>query len=185
VELSPSGYCYHKLKEYDKAVVAYGEAVRLDPDEWIHYHNRGDIYRGMSKYEEAIRDYKTAISKNGNSAWSYHYMGDCYRELTRYDKADDAYVEATKLDPSHYHGQDDAPRSITSLCSTTQLGIDYITFVKNSFDKILQACWITQSNPLYLQKMVDLHKYIHARNTVALWKMIQEYSTEAKKHRLC
>ena len=48
-------------KEYDKAIVDYTEAIRLNPDLAIAHHNRGREYEDGGDRARAVVDYERAL----------------------------------------------------------------------------------------------------------------------------
>ncbi len=55
------GYAYGELKEYQKAIDAYKEAIKIKPNKHETYYNMGNAYRKLKEYQKAIDAYKAAI----------------------------------------------------------------------------------------------------------------------------
>jgi len=55
------GFCYFKLKDYEKAIESFRNVLKLDPTSAIDYANIASNYRDMGKREMAIRHYKLAL----------------------------------------------------------------------------------------------------------------------------
>ncbi len=55
------GYCYFKLKEHEKAIGCFREALKLNPSSGIDYANIASNYREMGKRQEAISHYRLAL----------------------------------------------------------------------------------------------------------------------------
>ena len=55
------GYAYGELKEYQKAIGAYKEAIKIKPNKHETYYNMGNAYRKLKEYQKAIDAYKAAI----------------------------------------------------------------------------------------------------------------------------
>jgi len=55
------GFCYFKLKDYEKAIESFRNVLKLDPTSAIDYANIASNYRDMGKRELAIRHYKLAL----------------------------------------------------------------------------------------------------------------------------
>ena len=59
-----SGMAYYKKQEYDKAITAFSEARKINPDYSEAYYNRGNAYWGEVDFDKAIVDYDKAIELN-------------------------------------------------------------------------------------------------------------------------
>lgn len=55
------GFCHFKLKEHEKAIECFREALRIDPTSAIDYANIASNYRDMDKKGQAIRYYELAL----------------------------------------------------------------------------------------------------------------------------
>ncbi len=55
------GFCHFKLKEHEKAIECFREALRIDPTSAIDYANIASNYRDMDKKVQAIRYYELAL----------------------------------------------------------------------------------------------------------------------------
>jgi tetratricopeptide (TPR) repeat protein len=55
------GDAYGKLREHDKAIADFSNAIQVDPRRWIPWSNRADEYCQLRQYDKAIADYKQAI----------------------------------------------------------------------------------------------------------------------------
>ena len=54
------GLVYEKLEHYDKAILDYNKALKLE-NSAIAYYNRGNTYYEMEEYNNALQDYQTVI----------------------------------------------------------------------------------------------------------------------------
>ena len=53
-----------KEAEYERAIAAFGEALKLDPSDVLAHIGRGDGFRQLRKFDEAINDLDEAIRKS-------------------------------------------------------------------------------------------------------------------------
>jgi tetratricopeptide (TPR) repeat protein len=95
-----SGKALLEKKEYDKAINAFTDAIRLDPNDVAAYFNRGLAYDNQHKFDEAIRDYTEAIRLDPNDVAAYYGRGLAYYKQHKFDEAIRDYTEAIRLDPN-------------------------------------------------------------------------------------
>ena len=96
-----------------EAVLAFQEAVRLDPDLAEAHFRLGLGYESLGKREEAEAEYKKAVAaykkyfeENDNDAEAHYALGQTYANLGQYSEAIREYKEATKLkedDPDMFY----------------------------------------------------------------------------------
>ncbi len=86
---------------YDEAIEEYTEAIRLDPQYALAYHNRGFAYDDLGQLERAIQDYDEAIRLNPQWAEAYNNRGWTYEEMGQYELAIEDYTEAIRLNPQY------------------------------------------------------------------------------------
>ena len=85
-------------KEYDKAIDAFTDAIRIDPNNARAYCYRGSAYGCIGNYDDAILDYNDAIRLDPNHADAYSGRGRACRRRGNLDKAkaDSAAVDRLK-----------------------------------------------------------------------------------------
>ena len=77
------GAILSEKQDYDAAIAAYSEAIRLDPKYAAAYSNRGAAYGGEGQYDRAIADFSAAIRLSPEDARVYKNRGCAYREKGR------------------------------------------------------------------------------------------------------
>jgi Flp pilus assembly protein TadD len=87
-----------------EAVLAFLEAIRLDPDLAEAHFRLALGYESLGKREEAEAEYKKAVEvykkyfeENPNDAEAHYALGQTYANLGQYSEAIRQYKEATKL----------------------------------------------------------------------------------------
>ena len=106
------GLSYMDLRQYDDAIVAYTDAINLDPENYRGYECRGYAYR--EKFHNSDRDAedaKQALEDFTKAKEFYQeafniciHVGHSYMDLRQYDDAIVAYTDAINLDPENYRG---------------------------------------------------------------------------------
>ena len=99
VEYYNRGIKYASKGDYDRAIVDYTEAIRLDPKYADAYGNRGNAYRDKRDLDRALADYNEAL-RIRPGAIDYFNRGTAYYVTAEYDRAIADYTEAIRLDPT-------------------------------------------------------------------------------------
>ena len=63
------GITYEKLKNLDKAEMAYNKAIELAPDEIDAYYNLGLVFIDKKQFEKAIDCFETVLQKDNNDSF--------------------------------------------------------------------------------------------------------------------
>ena len=87
------------MNEFDKAIVDYNEAIRLDPKFLSAYLNRADAWSRQQKFDNAAADIKEAMRLYPNSVLCYLARGCLNFAQGCFSAAIADYDEALRLDP--------------------------------------------------------------------------------------
>jgi tetratricopeptide (TPR) repeat protein len=98
------GYAYKKLKQYDRAVRASQEALRIEPNDPWTWGNLGQAYNNLNQYDKAVTAYQEAVRIKPDYADAWYNLGLVYRDLKQYDKAVATLQEAVRIDPKDAAG---------------------------------------------------------------------------------
>jgi tetratricopeptide (TPR) repeat protein len=82
--------------ELNKAMDDATESIRLNPNYFGGYLERGIFYRRNGNLGQAINDYDTAIRLNPTFAWSYYDRANAYAIKGNFDEAIRDYTEAIR-----------------------------------------------------------------------------------------
>jgi len=99
-----SGEAAYGKRDYDKAIAAFTEAIRLIPLsptlQTYYYSYRMRAYIAKKDYDKAIADGSEMIRLEPSSL-NYGHRADAYKAKGDYDKAIADYTEAIRLDPNN------------------------------------------------------------------------------------
>jgi tetratricopeptide (TPR) repeat protein len=92
---------FGQYQEYDKAVEAYTQGLRLNPDYSYAYLNRGAIYDTIDELDKALADYNQAIQLNPYDAVAFNNRGSLLGAKGEYDTALQDFDKSVALDPRY------------------------------------------------------------------------------------
>ena len=95
------GLSYASNGDWENAVSAYSESIKLNPFSFESYTNRGRVYTELEDYGSAMSDCDTALQLNPNSSYAYNNRGRIWAIQGDQDQAIDNYNRAIELDPSN------------------------------------------------------------------------------------
>ena len=93
------GNSYLVKGDWDKAIVAFTEAIKIDPKSKLAYANRGGAYIQMGDYDTAIADLSEAIRIDDRFASAFNKRGAAYIEKGLVNKAISDLSEAIRISP--------------------------------------------------------------------------------------
>jgi predicted O-linked N-acetylglucosamine transferase (SPINDLY family) len=96
------GYLYRKVHQYDKALTAYTQAIRLAPDYLEAYESRGNLRIQLNQPDAALADFDKAISLKPDYANAYYNRGLALAQLKQMTAAIDSFHTSFSLEPDFY-----------------------------------------------------------------------------------
>ena len=85
--------------DYDQAIVAWDEAIRIDPNHSKVHRWRGDASLNKHEFDKALSEYDEAIRLDPKNGMAYCGRGAALTEKGEFDKAIASFDEAIRLDP--------------------------------------------------------------------------------------
>jgi tetratricopeptide (TPR) repeat protein len=89
-----------EIGEFEKAIDACNETLKIDPNLAVVYIYRGIAYAELKQHERAIEDYSKAIELNPNLVDAYTNRGTAYARLNQHEQAIEDYNKTLELNPS-------------------------------------------------------------------------------------
>jgi tetratricopeptide (TPR) repeat protein len=87
------------LRDFDGAIAAWDEAIRLNPGHSEAYRWRGDAWLNKRMPDKALFDYDEAIRLDPKNAWAFSSRGVAWFEKGDFDQAVADLDAAVELDP--------------------------------------------------------------------------------------
>ena len=127
------GNAYLEHGDYERAVEAFDEAIRLDPRDAEAYYLRGSAYSYLGRFKRALEDGSAAILLDPTDASSHNERGAGHLNEGRYRRALEEYEEAIRLDPERASAY--AGRAIAgALLGNPGAGLDAQRAIELGFD---------------------------------------------------
>jgi serine/threonine protein kinase len=99
MELYKSGIAYSKQGEYQKAIAAYSEVVKIRPESVGAYFNLGLAYEKLGQQKEAIKAFKQVTVLEPNHALARYNLALAYNFGDEKKLAMEEYIILKKQDP--------------------------------------------------------------------------------------
>lgn len=90
------GFVYNKMKDFQKAAEAFGEAGKLDPQKYLSFNAQGVALEKINKTDEAIEAFKKAVEVKPNYHEAYARLAALYNKVGQYQNALDAALNSLK-----------------------------------------------------------------------------------------
>lgn len=94
-----AGYAQSQLRDYPKAILHFGELVRMMPDDAAGYHLLAEAQRASGQSERAVDTLERALLVVRESPVTFQLLGEANSDLARYVPAATAYRRALAIDP--------------------------------------------------------------------------------------
>ena len=90
-----------KDKHCEKAISHYTEALKLKPNLWFVYNNRGLVYAAKGEFDTAMQDYNKALEMNPEFVEVYNNRGNAYANKGDFEAAIADYTKVLEVNPEY------------------------------------------------------------------------------------
>lgn len=143
---STDGEVYFRLgnqrlaqKNYDGAILAFSECLRLSPKLSGCYNNRAKAYREKLNFSQAIADYTEAIKIDSNNAIFYNGRALAYYKVKKFDLAIADLNASLKINPN-----DADVKKLLDLIASLAENSEKLQAARNIFGDALLGELLTQ-----------------------------------------
>ncbi|MBN1399034.1 MAG: tetratricopeptide repeat protein [Bacteroidetes bacterium] len=98
---SQKGSQYLRSGQYDKAILEYSEAIRLNPNNDVYYYNRALCYMRTGNEDAAIQDFNRSIELGNDNISVYIRIATIYANRGMYDDALNAINKGIAVEPDN------------------------------------------------------------------------------------
>ena len=93
-------------KDFERAVVCFQEATRLEPDSYLPWLNLGASLSNLGRFEEAHQALDKALDLKPGHARTLRNIAGVLHNLERFEEALKFTTEALAIEPAHAHAHD-------------------------------------------------------------------------------
>jgi len=157
------GMDYYGIKEVDKAMTEWREAIKLNPDSEAR-HMLGQAYYSKGDIEAARKEWEGILARDPNNFMALNNLGSLFKEQGQGAKALDYYSRALAANPklatAHlnmgiiYSGQGDSGRAKAELTRALELD-PHMGVAMFEMGKLLVKEGKTDKALTYFQKLAD------------------------------
>jgi len=97
--LFEKGNLLSQKKEFKKAISAFQESIKIDPNLASVHYNLANVYVAVGDFQAAISEYKKAIKINPKMSDFHRNLGFAYALNKDGENAQKKYEELKELDP--------------------------------------------------------------------------------------
>lgn len=123
-----TGDAYYNLRQFDKALHHYQQALALNPEDADNSMTQaiGEAYWHLKEYDKAMAQFKQVLDRNPLDARAYYSLGLCYQDTDDYYMAMHNYMEALKIKPDYA----EAINNIGALSFIHEGDIKFVSYIK-------------------------------------------------------
>lgn len=93
------GEDFSKKEQWNEAVIAYQQAITINPNVSWSYHKLGEALSQLQNWDEAVAAYRRATEINPDFPWSYHKLGEALTKVQKWNEAVVAYRKFIEKNP--------------------------------------------------------------------------------------
>ena len=123
------GMAFRAVRDFENAVIQFGETICLDPEHPEAYINRGHSYASLNRHRDAIYDFNKAFCFNPNCAEIYYLRGISYSSIDQHEDAIIDFNFTLVFDPDHPTANNRLHRAISD---TGQLSANRTVLIFNN-----------------------------------------------------
>ncbi len=155
------------LQKYEEAILLYEKAIKIDPNQYSAWYNKGLALSSLRQYEQAIYSFNKAIEIDFNQYWSWYLRGNALLNLNSNEAAIISYNKAIEIDKNQYRLWYEKGVALSNLNRYEQAMISFdkaIAIDKNQFESWFYRGIVLQSQGKTIQAINSIHKCLSIKN---------------------
>jgi len=125
VQAFNTGLQAHQAGDLDKAIVAYRQAMRLNPNVALLQNNFGVALYDQGKTDEALKHQRKAVELDPNLSIAHNNLGVTLNSIERHAEAVECFAQAIKIEPTNAKATNNLGDSLVKM-SRFDEGVEYL-----------------------------------------------------------
>ena len=130
-----SGIIYLSLKDYEKSIESFTNAITIKDNLYPAYLNRGIAYSEIRDFQKAITDYKKTIELNPNISEAYNNLGLALKNTGNKNESIDYFIKALNYNSKNSDAYENLIKVLTNVKYSKNQDNKYI-YVNNELQKL-------------------------------------------------
>jgi len=130
-----SGIVYLSLKDYEKSIESFTNAITLKDNLYQAYLNRGTAYSEIRDFQKAITDYKKTIELNPNLPEAYNNLGLALKNIGKKNESIEYFIKALNYNSNNTEAYENLIKVLTTVKYNKNQDNKYI-YVNNELQKL-------------------------------------------------
>ena len=124
------GSAYGELKQLDRAIKHYSEAIRIKPDYEKAHYNLGNVFADQGRIDDAIKHYLAAIRAKPDFEGAHNNLANALAKLGRIKEAVKHYREAVRIKPDFEGAHNNLGNALAKLGRNKEAVKHYLEAVR-------------------------------------------------------
>ena len=133
------GVIYLSLKDYEKSIESFTNAITLKDDLYPAYLNRGTAYCDIHDFQKGITDYKKTIELNPNLSEAYNNLGLALQNIGKKNESIEHFIKALNYNSKNTNASGNLIKVLTTVKYNKNQDNKYI-YVNNKLQKLKFDC---------------------------------------------
>ena len=130
-----SGIIYLSLKDYEKSIESFTNAITIKDNLYPAYLNRGIAYSEIRDFQKAITDYKKTIELNPNISEAYNNLGLALKNTGNKNESIEYFIKALNYNSKNSDAYENLIKVLTNVRYNKNQDNKYI-YVNNELQKL-------------------------------------------------
>ena len=130
-----NGIVYLSLKDYEKSIESFTNAIAIKNDLYQAYLNRGIAYSEIQDFQKAIIDYKKTIELSPNLSEAYNNLGLALKNIGNKNESVEYFVKALNYNSKNIEAYENLIKVLTNVKYNKNQNNKYI-YANNELQKL-------------------------------------------------